>query len=183
MNPLKHFPTVTVAAKIMLPVDHDMAEALTAAFTPVAGVLLGPWLAALTVVSLPGFFGFLVWELKENYKLYRATRPATVGPVAIGHHGETMGALMKPGFHSGTLPKLWTKLRRAARKGDPAVEKHKEAMREIEEAVTRFVDRELSVLLRESKRWKGDVYVSRVALASNRVRVELRALGGGQLHP
>jgi len=172
-NPLKHFPTVTVAAKMMLPVDQPMAATLTAALTPVVGAFLGGSLAALTVVSTPGLFGFLVWELKENYKLYAATRPTTLRPVVIGHHGETMSALMKPGFHSGTLPKLWAKLRRAARKGDPAVEKHKEAMREIEEAIERFVDRELSALLRESERWEGDVHVTRVALASNRVRFEL----------
>ncbi len=176
-NPLKHFPTVTVAAKMMLPVDAPMAETLTAALTPVVGVFLGRSLAALTVISTPGLFGFLVWELKENYKLYRATRPATLRPVVIGHHGESMGALMKPGFHSGTLPKLWAKLRRAARKGDPAVEKHKEAMREIEEAIERFVDRELSALLHESDRWEGEVHVSRVALASNRVRIELSRHG------
>jgi hypothetical protein len=176
-NPLKHFPTVTVAAKIMLPVDRELIHDVFTALRPSVGGFLGGLVAWLAAGSLPGFFGFLVWELKENYKLYKATRAATLQPAHIGHHGETMGGLLRPGIHSGTLPKLWAKLRRAARKGDGSVEKHRQAMREIEEAVERFVDRELSGLLAESDRWKGRVHVSRVALASNRVRVEMQRSG------
>jgi hypothetical protein len=172
-NPIKHFPTVTVAAKIMLPLDRELATSMMAALAPVVGHRFAGVLAGLTVVSLPGFFGFLVWELKENYKLYRATRAATLRPVPIGHHGETMSALLKPGLHSGTVPKLWQKLRRAARNGEPVVEKHREAMRELEEAVLRFVDRELGALLAASDHFDGGVRVTKVALASNRVRVEL----------
>jgi hypothetical protein len=144
------------------------------------GLFFGGTLAWLVAGSLPGFFGFLVWELKENYKLYQATRAATLQPVPIGHHGETMGGLLRPGLHSGTLPKLWAKLRRAARKGDGSVEKHREAMREIEEAVERFVDRELCAILAESDLFRGAVHVSRVALASNRVRVEIRRGAHGE---
>ncbi len=177
-NPIKHFPTVTVAAKIMLPVDRELIHGISEALRPKVGAFFGGTVSWLAAGSLPGFFGFLVWELKENYKLYQATRAATLRPVPIGHHGETMGALLKPGLHSGTLPKLWAKLRRAARKGDPAVEKHKEAMREIEEAVERFADRELAAMLGASERWQGEVRVAHVALASNRVRVEL-ARGSG----
>jgi hypothetical protein len=173
-NPVKHFPVVTVAAKLMLGVTKNVTELVFGFFMPRVGGVLAGALAGLAVVSMPGVFGFLVWELKENYKLYRATRAGALHPVAIGHHGETMGALMKPGFHSGTLPKLWAKLRRAARKGEGAVEKHKEAMREVEEAVERFVARELVAILGESPAWKGGpVHVARVVLASNRIRVEL----------
>jgi hypothetical protein len=88
-----------------------------------------------------------------------------------------MGALLKPGLHSGTVPKLWANLRRAARKGDASVEKHREAMREIEEAVERFADRELSALLAESDRWKGAVRVAHVRTGSNRILVELERTG------
>jgi hypothetical protein len=173
-NPIKHFPVVTVAAKIMLPMSGIIIEALTNLLAPVLGPITAKAIVGPTVFSLPGFFGFLVWELKENYKLYRASRPKELKPVAIGHHGETMAALLKPGLHSGTVPKLWTKLRRAAKKNSPAVEKHAEAMREIEEAVHRFAERELTERLAKSERWKGGaVHVAHVALASNRVRLEL----------
>ena len=74
----------------------------------------GPYSRPITVLVLPGLAGFLVWELKENWKLYRASRAKELGPRAIGHHGETVGRLLRPGFHSGTIPKLFTKLRRAA---------------------------------------------------------------------
>jgi hypothetical protein len=62
---------------------------------------------------LPGIFGFLVWELKENWRLYAANRPADLQPVLIGHHGETMARFLRRGLHSGTLPKLFAKLRRS----------------------------------------------------------------------
>src|SRR5262249_5930165 len=157
------FPTVTVAAKVMWP---TLGPVIDGTLAPRLGHPGAHTVTALAMFFLPGFFGFLVWELKENYKLYHATRAATLRPVPIGHHGETMGALLKPGLHSGTLPKLWTKLRRAAKKGDGSVEKHKESMREIEEIVERFVDRELVTLLRETTRWSGGaVHVGHVTLA------------------
>jgi hypothetical protein len=174
VNPIKHFPTVTVAAKVMW---ATVGPWLHGVLGPLLGPLRAGTLTAVAMGILPGFFGFLVWELKENYKLYRATRAPKIRPVPIGHHGETMGALLKPGLHSGTVPKLWAKLRRAARKGDGSVEKHREAMHEIEEAVERFVDRELSALLAESPRWEGAVHVARVRTASNRVRVDLARSG------
>ena len=51
----------------------------------------------------------------------------------IGHHGETMARLLRPGFHSGTLPKRFAKLRRAERKAREkgkwqAVRKHLQAI-------------------------------------------------------
>jgi hypothetical protein len=179
VNPIKHFPTVTVAAKIMLPVDRQLLHDIVHTLRPRVGLFLSGTVASLVVGALPGIAGFLVWELKENYKLYRTTRPETLRPAPIGHHGESMGGLLKPGLHSGTLPKLWAKLRRAARKGDGSADKHREAMREIAEAVERFVDRELSALLAGSERFEGAVHVARVRLASNRVRVELSRSSGG----
>ena len=68
--------------------------------------------ATLLITKMPGVFGFLVWELKENWKLYRANRATNLRPVMIGHHGETMLRLLRPGFHSGTLPKLFAKFTR-----------------------------------------------------------------------
>ena len=179
VNPIKHFPVVTVAAKIMLPFYGMLIAGLHHAIARVFGGFVAGTLAAPTVFLLPGIAGFLVWEFKENYKLYRATRKATLAPVPIGHHGETMGALLKPGFHSGTLPKLWSKLRRATKKGDGSAEKHAEAMHEIREAVARFVDREMLDLLAASPAFTGGrISVARVDLASNRVRVHLGREGG-----
>ncbi|APR80510.1 Hypothetical protein A7982_05857 [Minicystis rosea] len=183
INPIKHFPVVTVAAKIMLPLSPTLIPALHDVLARPFGSLVASTIAAPTVLLLPGVAGFLVWEFKENYKLYRATRATKLEPVAIGHHGETMGALLKPGLHSGTVPKLWAKLRRAVRRGDAAAEKHHEAMRELSEAVERFVEREMLALLEASPAWKaGPIRVRRVELASNRVRVLLERGEGREEH-
>jgi hypothetical protein len=171
INPIKHFPTVTVAAKLTLPFSATLIHNLGAAL---GGSTLAEAFATFTVFVIPGLAGFLVWELKENWKLYRASRPASLSPVAIGHHGETMGRLLRPGIHSGTIPKLYAKLRRAAWKRDEqAVAKHKEALHHVEEAVEKFADRELVSILVEAPFGARDIRVHAVDVASNRVRVEL----------
>ena len=112
VNPIKHFPVVTVSHKLLAPVFLALKEQLA--------VTLGTaWAWVIAVGSqflFPGIFGFLVWELKENWRLYAANRPENLLPVAIGHHGETMIQFLRPGFRSGTIPKLYAKLRRGSRK-------------------------------------------------------------------
>ena len=180
VNPVKHFPVVTVAAKVMVPFDRPAFHAIHQAL---GGGALAGGAATFTVFVIPGLAGFLVWELKENWKLYAATRPGRLREVAIGHHGESMVGLMKPGFHSGTIPKLFGKLRRAAWKGDErAVAKHRAALHEVEESIHRFAARELVALFREAPPLRAfPLEVARVAIASNRVAIALACstLSGG----
>lgn len=175
VNPVKHFPTVTVAAKLMIPILKPLNEAIRNPLVGVVGPSLAGGFAVFTVLVIPGLAGFLVWELKENWKLYERTRPRELHPVAIGHHGESMVGFLKPGFHSGTIPKLFTKLRRAAWKNDAhGIGKHKEALHHVEEAIWKFADRELVSLLDEAQQFRhSDVIVIAVELASNRVQIEL----------
>ncbi|MGB5734106.1 MAG: sulfite exporter TauE/SafE family protein, partial [Thiohalocapsa sp.] len=130
VNPVKHFPIVTIGHKLMLP----FLPAITAAFIEVSQSVLPKVIAyplvTLTIVLLPGLFGFLVWELKENWKLYQANHRGGlraddegvevadrdwVEPAVVGAHGETMRGLMTRGFHSGTLPKGFDRLRKVIR--------------------------------------------------------------------
>src|SRR5206468_3594881 len=100
-------------------------------------------------------------------------------PVPIGHHGETMRRLLKPGFHSGTLPRIHRKLRRAERRQDArAVRKQRRALEHVEESLRHFVERELLSLLAQSKSWGSQgLTVLGIAAGSNRVRLELRCPG------
>lgn len=178
INPIKHFPVVTVSHKLVLALfvppfsqflmdffGYERAKALATAFS----IGLMP----------PGLFGFLVWELKENWRLYRANQPPELQPVAIGHHGETMIRLLRPGLHSGTLPKLYARLRKsgqtAYRDGDwRAFRKQREALHHLEDAVQAFVDRDVAFLLNQSKCWgPAKVQAGAVSLGTNRVRLEL----------
>jgi hypothetical protein len=174
VNPIKHFPVVTVAAKLIIPIIPALQVSLTNATEPLLGAAASAF-AAFNVIMLPGLAGFLVWEFKENWRMYRATRPKVMKAQAIGHHGESMVAFMKPGFHSGTIPKLYTKLRRAAWKDDErGVAKQKEGLHHVEEAVMTFVDRQLVSMLNEVASFKPtDVAVTHVEIGSNRVQAEL----------
>jgi hypothetical protein len=188
INPIKHFPVVTVAAKLLVPlwpyligVPHNLG---------IFGQpfqFLGNWpawlMANVIVHSIPGAAGFLVWEFKENWRLYRANRPVTLRPEVIGHHGETMLRLLKPGFHSGTLPKLYAKLRgaerRAYRKGTwTTARRLREKLHDVEESIRHFTERELLAFLNNCSDWKvGTIELTKVEACSSRVRLEMTVAG------
>ncbi|MBN2578765.1 MAG: hypothetical protein JXB10_07205 [Pirellulales bacterium] len=151
INPIKHFPVVTVSHKLLLPLTPALYEVFKTHFRMERGEAW--FFATLIIISIPGIFGFLVWELKENWRLYAANRPAGLQAAAIGAHGETLARLLRPGFHSGTIPKLFAKLRRAERKARKtgnwrAVRKNFRKLQHVEQSLCRFLDREFIALLR-----------------------------------
>lgn len=173
INPIKHFPVVTVSHKLVaIPlikvfaakdVDKTLALAVTAFGT-----------------VIPGVFGFLAWELKENWRLYAANRSSALRPVPVGLHGESMRRLLIPGFHSGTIPKLFSKLRRHHKgRGTPMVvgpSRAEEELVEIGHHLADVVEDECLGLLRRT-RLLGDVAmrVSGVRLATNRIAIDIAA--------
>ncbi|HZV04777.1 MAG TPA: hypothetical protein VE999_06815 [Gemmataceae bacterium] len=171
-NPIKHFPTVTVAAKLLLPIDPVLLHMFRAQLEPVLGKALGNSVALAALGLLPGFAGFLVWEFKENWRLYRANQSPTLRPEIVGHHGETVLRLMRPGFHSGTLPKLYARLRHGRGRSP---RKQYEALHHLRERLRHFVERNLFAILAGSKSW-GDAVrlrVGEIRIATNRIRIEL----------
>ncbi len=176
VNPIKHFPVVTLSHKLLLPMAPAATKFLAGfdAFTiEEAAAVVGP-----TIFLIPGVFGFIAWELKSNWLLYKANRSRNLRPLQVGHHGETFIRLMKPGFHSGTQPKLFRKLRRTDRRRRAA--QHSMArsktlakLHHVHMAIERFVESELVTLLRELPAWHHELQIGRIRLASNSVRVQL----------
>ncbi|HYT91560.1 MAG TPA: hypothetical protein VEL76_22800, partial [Gemmataceae bacterium] len=187
-NPLKA-PVSYLAAKFMVPVTAMLTIWLQGA--------LGSWpawlgvpaftLGFLIIFHLPDVFGFLFWEMKESWSLYGANRPPALKPVAVGSHGETVRRLLRPGFHSGTVPKLYARLRRAERRARVTGNWRRSrtcrrALHEVQEATRQFVTRELVYLVNQSTSWKGQgLAVGRVSLASNRISIELLNTAAGSL--
>lgn len=174
INPIKHFPVVTVSHKVVLgTLTIPLATVLESVYDRATAYTI----TGLILSGIPGVFGFLAWEFKENWRLYAANRAPTLRPVLVGHHGETLLRLLRPGFHSGTIPKLFSKRRRAARKarGDLRVNKqakYVEKLNHVAEGVRHFIERELLVLVRESRTFgERRLSVSWVDLATNRVLV------------
>ena len=148
MNPIKHFPVVTVSHKVLFTTIPYIRDALHVSEATVVGII---W-------CIPGIFGFLAWEFKENWRLYRASRPKTLQPLAIGHHGETVRGLLRPGFHSGTIPKLYRKMRTAIRKGErsgTSADRHRfeHDQHHLAIAVTNLIERQILSLLRSKPEW------------------------------
>jgi hypothetical protein len=147
--------------------------------SPYLGAARANTLVWSTIWLIPGVFGFLVWELKENWRLYASNRPRHLKAIPIGRHGETMLRLLRVGIHSGTLPKLYTRLRHAGRKATDsgkwrAIHKHLERLRQVEESLQNFLDRELVNLLAESRVWPGPrLTVGRIQLATNQILADV----------
>jgi hypothetical protein len=180
INPIKHFPVVTISHKILLPYTFHLRDLIHGS-VGAAGMTEANALAiASTIVILaPGVIGFLVWELKENWQLYVANRPQGLQPVRVGSHGESITALLRPGFRSGTLAKLYTKLRSALRlETDPGhgyrSTRQLAHIDAVVLAVRRFVEREFCTLVAESKLLDGaTISVGRLEPATNRFDLEL----------
>ena len=121
----------------------------------------------------------MVWELKENWRLYEANRPLQLGRAVVGSHGETMLRLLKPGFHSGTLPKLFAKLRRLQRR-PVSFSRYRGRTGLLEQLhyhtvdIRRHFDRELLALLQGCPTWNNlELEVSHITANSSSIRVEI----------
>ncbi|MCS7014623.1 MAG: hypothetical protein NZM42_00720 [Gemmatales bacterium] len=163
INPIKHFPVVTVSHKLLLaglPIftvwtlnllgwePNDVNKAKAAA------------LVTSIIWAIPGVFGFLAWELKENWKLYQANRSATLRPLHIGHHGETVAQFLRPGVHSGTLRKFFRQGRRIFADQATTTSPHSSARwhrqrHHHQETLHAFVERNFVRLLRHCPDWTG----------------------------
>jgi hypothetical protein len=180
-NPLKA-PVSILAAKFVYPIvlAAGWDKQLPAALTPYLSAYVAIPFAGMTLWLLPDLFGFLFWEMKENWRLYRANRPAHLGPVSVGPRGETLLHLLRPGFHTGTVPRLYAQWRYAGRQAYEtgawrAARACRESLLELEEAFRRFIEREVLIVLHQSPGWrKRPLSVGEVALASNVVRLALR---------
>ena len=186
INPLK-LPITLLAAKFVYPFLmgiglFDVISLSSPLVEPLSKVLGGPlaWLFVIGTLYLsPDIFGFLAWELRENWRLYRSNRSKVLKPAVIGSHGETLRGFLRPGFHSGTIPKLFHRLREAEREAANTnnwrkVRAYRQSLDEVKQALRQFVTREFITLLHQSRDWSSQrLCVGGVALAMNRIRIEL----------
>jgi len=181
LNPLKHIPWVSVSHKIMAPIWYgmDLPEHLAQWMSP----LMADVLTFVIVFGTPGIFGFLIWELTANWRLFAANRPKNLKPALIGGHGETLVRLLRPGFHSGTIPKRFAKLRRAERKalrgGNPGVVRtHREVLHHLEIDLHRYIEREFIAWFVEDRGWTfSRPQVGEICLATNDASIEVAMPG------
>jgi hypothetical protein len=184
INPLK-LPMSILAAKFVYPMlailglftIQPLGSPLVDKLAPVLSQA-GAWLLVIpTFWLLPDALTFLFWEFKENWKLYRANRPRMLIPVGVGPRGETLLQLLKPGFHTGTLPKLYAQWRYAGRQAYETgswrgARACRDSLQEIENSFAQFVERDMLVLLHQHPLWcKRPLRVADVTAASNVVRL------------
>ncbi len=178
-HPVKHFPVVTVAHKMILPGLIYLEGSMVDVLSPYLGTALARSVTWFNIFFIPGIFGFAVWELKENWRLYLANRKENLTPVPVGSHGETVARLLRPGFHSGTLPKLFRRLRRlehqsASFKRFSARRAARGSLEHVETAIRSFVERDLIRLLELCPVWsETGLRCGHIHAASNSFSVEI----------
>ncbi|HYV37158.1 MAG TPA: hypothetical protein VE988_15740 [Gemmataceae bacterium] len=177
-HPLK-LPIAILAAKLMLPIYGQIYEFQRRLLAPIVGEVAASMIAAVNSWLSADLFGFLFWEFRENWRSYRANRSKLLTPVMVGHHGETVLQLLKPGFHSGTVSRLFDHLRRAERlamatgQWGTARAYHQQLL-DVTEAFRLFIERELLVLLHQSPAWLDKpLRTGKIDLAVHLVRIEL----------
>lgn len=123
VNPIKHFPIVTISHKLILPFSIIITKASRDMAKPLLGdwpLLMDLWLTLVFMFvqfGIPGICGFIAWELKSNWKLYRRSASKVLKPAIVTSHGEDILHMLRPGFHSGTIPKLFERIRKATTYG------------------------------------------------------------------
>lgn len=173
INPVK-FPFSSFAAKFIYPLFLVQAQALDQLSPAVK------WVVVATVWLLPDAVTFLFWELKENWSLFAANRSRFLKPAIVGAHGETVPRLLRPAFHSGTVPKLFARLRQADRQAQATgnwsgVRDCRERLSAVAEALQRFADRDLVFFLEKVNGWDaGTLDVSPATLATNQIGIDIR---------
>ncbi|RLS77618.1 MAG: hypothetical protein DWI00_05000 [Planctomycetota bacterium] len=178
-HPVKHFPVVTVAHKMILPGLIYLEGSMVDVLSPYLGTALARSVTWFNIFFIPGIFGFAVWELKENWRLYLANRKENLTPVPVGSHGETVARLLRPGFHSGTLPKLFRRLRRlehqsASFKRFSARRAARGRLEHVETAIRSFVERDLVRLLELCPVWsETGLRCGHIHAASNSFSVDI----------
>ena len=181
INPIKHFPVVTVSHKILLPSQPFLAGWLA----PALGSPMAYTVAGAIVFLAPGIAGFFVWELKSNWKLYQANRDTVLKPAVVGHHGESMPRLLKAGFHSGTISNIYARMRRTERQAESlrwrqALALAQEKLHHLEVAVRQFVEREMFALIGHSPAMRGlRLELSKVGLLPSGIHLRLVMHGAG----
>ncbi len=109
LNPVK-LPVCFVAMKIFYPV---IGPPLHLGLDGTLNFFLVEALVWVIDFIIPGAFGFFFWEFRENWRLYEANRPKRMPPAMVGPQGETLRELLEPGFHAGTIPAVYRRLRKA----------------------------------------------------------------------
>lgn len=181
INPIK-FPISSVAAKFTYPIIIPLTPEIAHFFAPFIGDVLSNLFFGTTIWLLPNLFGFLFWETKENWGLYRANRPQSLRPMAVGTHGETIPELLKLGFHSGTIPKLFKKLRKAEQDAVSTSDWRKARtlrldLQNIKERLARFIERDLLIPMQQNnKSFVKPIRVSEISLGLNRIEAELTGM-------
>ena len=177
INPIKHFPVVTVSHKLLLPLIPHLAGVIHSRMEIEKA---WSWTLASTVIGcIPGIFGFLVWELKENWRLYAANRKKSLGPVIVGKHGETMSACFGPACtrehcRSSSPGCAGPNARPAAAANGSRCASICSALHRFEVVIRRYVERDFLTLLADAH-WLDSVplVLREIRLASNRIQIVL----------
>ena len=183
LNPVKYVSVVMIVDKISIPMTSRLLAFWTHAFEPL-GAFGAKMLALAMLWNVPAAVGFLIWELKENWRLYRANRSPRIEAQPLALQGETLPRLLRSsgtGHGGSKLPALFARLRRAERHAHRTgswteSRKQRAQLEEFRFQVRGFVERSFIRIIATSKGWGGvPLRVRDVVLGLNQVVIQLES--------
>ncbi|MDF1667619.1 MAG: hypothetical protein P1V97_38130, partial [Planctomycetota bacterium] len=134
---------------------------------------------ALVVSFLPAaFLTFVIWELKENRKLFFLNRPPEITAAPITKQGQTLSDILNPSNYGNTLPAIYAKLRKFEREAQLTGDwihsrRQRELLEDINSSLRQFLKREFLPVLSHCVHWKDKpLLISDIRLGHNNIFVK-----------
>ncbi len=184
-NPIKYVSVVMIIDKITIVFTPQGRIWIKGMFTDMGlGSVTAETLTWILLYMIPAAMGFLIWELKENWRLYRANRAAALRPESLSLDGESFQRLLRSDGRR-KLPGLFARLRRAEREAHRTgswaeSRRQRAALEDLRGAIRQFMSRSFLRFLERSPSMVGlSVRIRDVRLGLNQIGIEL----GCEAHP
>ncbi len=180
-NPIKYVSVVMIIDKVTIAFTPQARVWIKSGFTGLGlGSVVAETYTWILLYMIPAAMGFLIWEVKENWRLYRANRPAALRTELLSLEGESIPRLLKSdGWRK--LPVLFARLRRAERyahkTGSWAESRRQRAvLDDLRETIRQFLERTfLRILARSHALREVPIAVHDVALGMNQIAIDLES--------
>lgn len=179
LNPAKLGITI-MSDKVLSPFTYGLLVPLESWFNIVLIKEVSAPLALIVSFLPAAFLTFIIWELKENRKLFFLNRPPEITAAPITKQGQTLSDILNPSNYGHTLPAIYAKLRKFERDAQTTGDwvhsrKQRELLEDINSALQEFLKREFLPVLSNCIYWKDNpLAISDIRLGHNNIFMKFK---------
>jgi hypothetical protein len=185
LNPAK-LGIVFAADKVLSPFTFALFKPMSESLERWVALPIVPEIAASLLTFAPAaFVTFVIWELKENRKLFISNRPREMKTMPMTEQGQTLAELLNPANYGNTLPAIYARLRKYERQAQVTgdwvrVRRQRDLLEEIKTSLLEFLEREFLAVLVQTSYWdENPLKIAALRLGHNNIFVRLVGTGSG----